>query len=201
MNVLTRTIQLTAILLLLSLPVVTFGAIGVGVGTGKIQVDKPLNPGAVNTLPSVMVINTGDETSGYTMSIEYHENQEEMRPPEEWFVFSPETFTLEPGQTRAVGIQLDIPIKTVPGEYFAFLEARPVSTSESGGTSIGIAAASKLNFSVAPANFIQGVYYRTLSILERYSPWSYSLLAIIVTTLLVVYIKRRFSFSIGVQRK
>jgi P pilus assembly chaperone PapD len=202
MKILLRTIQsMTIVLLLLALPLLAEAAVGVGVGTGKIQVDEPLTPGAVNTLPAVTVINTGDETSSYTMSIDYHENQEEMRPPAEWFVIQPDTFSLEPGKTKQVSVQLDIPVKTQPGDYFAFLEARPVNTSESGGTNIGIAAATKLNFSVAPANIIQGAYYRTLSILERYSPWSYSLIAIILATLLVVYIKRRYSFSIGVERK
>ena len=44
-----------------------------------------------------------------------------------------------------------VPVKTKPGEYFAFLESGPVA--EGGpGTSGGVAVATKLYFTVVPAN-------------------------------------------------
>ena len=51
--------------------------IGVGVGTGKIQVTEKLKPGQIYILPSISVLNTGDEKGNYKVSIAYHEKQPE----------------------------------------------------------------------------------------------------------------------------
>jgi len=69
------TISLVAIIAVLIFPFAVFGSIGVGVGTGKIQVDKPLKPGSVYIVPPLTVMNTGSESSEYTVSIDYSGNQ------------------------------------------------------------------------------------------------------------------------------
>lgn len=65
--------------IVLLLPILALARIGVGVGIGKIVVDQPLKPGLIYTLPSLPVLNTGDEPAEYGVSIEYHEGQE-MNP-------------------------------------------------------------------------------------------------------------------------
>lgn len=176
--------------------------LGVGIGTGKIELDKPLKPGGLYTLPSLTVINTGDEASDYGASVEYKSDQPRMSPPKEWFVFSPETFHLEPGQSQIVNIKINIPVKTIPGDYFAYLEGHPArKDSSAGGATVGIGAAAKLYFTVAPANIFQGIYYRLMSLMKTNAPWSYVFLALIVASILVVIFRRYFSFNIGVRKK
>lgn len=181
----------------LILPVLVFAKIGVGVGTRTIQVDESLKPGLIYTLPSVTVFNTGDEPSKYSIAIEYRENVPELRPKKEWFSFEPTEFYLEPGKAQMVQIKLSLPIKNVrPGDYFAFLSAYPIQEQEKGVTSIGIAAAAKLYFTVAPANVFQGIYYRFISLYSRYHPWDTIILAIVFVAIVLKFLGKRFKIQI-----
>jgi len=196
--------KLILILFLLSLlmPVITFARIGVGVGVGKIEVDKSLKPGGIYDLPSLPVFNTGDEPGNYGVSIEYHQDQPQMQPPQEWFSFEPASFYLEPGQAQNVVIKLNLPVKTVPGDYFAYLEGHPVKKdTTAGGTTIGVAAAAKLYFTVAPANIWQGIYYRVISFWTMNAPWTWVLLAILLMAIFLTLFKKHFAFQIGIKRK
>lgn len=176
--------------------------LGVGVGTGKIELDEPVKPGGLYTLPPLTVINTGDEASDYGVSVEYKSDQPKMSPPKDWFIFTPTDFYLEPGQSQIVRVQVNIPIKATPGEYFAYLEGHPArKDSSAGGATVGIGAAAKLLFAVAPANIFQGIYYRVLFLLTTNAPWSYVILTLIAFSVLIVFIRKHFSFNIGVKKK
>jgi hypothetical protein len=182
----------TTLLVFFLLPASVFATLGVGIGTGKIQVDEKLYPGTIYTLPSLTVINTGDEPSDYEVTIGYHEKQPELKPLIEWFDFSPKKFHLEPGKAQVVSIKLNLPIKTEPGNYFVYLEGQPVVKSQSGGgTIIGIAAAAKLYFTVNPANFIQGVYYRVISFWKISQPWS-GRITIFLAVILAIYLAKKY---------
>jgi len=188
--------------LVLLLPIVVFGRIGVGIGTGKIQVDEPFKAGGIYDLPVLPVLNTGDEPGEYGVSIEYHEGQETnpemgLRPAAEWFGFEPSEFYLESGKVQIVKITLTLPAKTQPGDYFCYLEGHPVKKSVSGQTSIGVAAAAKLYFTVSPANIFQGIYYRFISLYRRYHPWDTIILVIIFVGLILWFISKRFKFQIA----
>lgn len=183
-------------------PCLIFGKIGVGVGVGKIQLNEKLKPGAFYTLPSLPVLNTGDVPTEYEVSVEYHEGQETkaemgLRPAREWFSFEPKNFHLEPGEMQEVGIKLTLPIKGVkPGNYFAYLEAHPLSKTEKGQTSVGVAAAAKLYFTIAPANILQGIYYRFISIYLRYHPWDTIFLVALVVFFVIALFNKKFKIQI-----
>ena len=130
----------------------TFANIGVGVNTGKIQVDEKLKAGMIYKLPSITVINTGDEPADYETTIAYHQDQPELRPGQNWITFTPQKFHLDPGKGQLVEIKINLPIKIEPGNYFAYLEGHPIATVQKGNTVLGVAAASKLYFTVVPAN-------------------------------------------------
>jgi len=181
----------------LVLPMAVFGRIGVGVGNGKIQVDKPLKAGGIYDLPILPVLNTGDEPGEYGVSIEYQENVPQMRPDRAWFHFEPQSFYLEPGQVQIVKITLTLPTKTQPGDYFAYLEGHPVKKSVAGQTSIGVAAAAKLYFTVAPANIFQGIYYRFISLYTRYYPYDMITLAVLLAVVLILIFRKHFKFQIA----
>ena len=189
-------------LLILILPVVAFARIGVGVGAGKIRINEQLRAGGIYDLPSVPVLNTGDEPAEYQFSVQYHEGQETRsdmgkKPAEEWFTFTPQSFHLEPGKVQTVKVTLTLPTKVTPGDYFAYLEAQSVRNAEAGVASIGIAAATQLWFTIAPANFFQGIYYRFISLYSRYHPWDTIALAVIFVTALLWYISKKFKFQIA----
>lgn len=159
------------------------GQAGVGVNVGNIQVDEPLAPGGTYQIPSVGVINTGHDPAEYSLRIIYRHEQEELEPPEEWFAFHPDRFRLEPGLLQNVGISLRLPVTARPGDYFTFVEAYPLPTeeaSEEGGVVIGIAAATKLNFTVEPSNPFSAAFLWTFHRFRDWSPWSYSVLGIVL---------------------
>lgn len=170
--------------------------LGVGVATGKIVVDQLLYPGQIYYLPPLTVLNTGDEESLYSVNVAYHEAQAELRPDREWFAFEPAEFQLAPGQAQAVTIKLNLPVKTVPGNYFAYLEGSPAKKSTNGQTSVGVAAAAKLYFQVLPANIWMGIYYRVISFWQLNQPWTSVAAGVVIFSLLIGILRRNFSFNI-----
>lgn len=191
----------TVIFLFLLFPNNVFARIGVGVGTGKIQVEDKLKPGIIYELPSLTVLNTGDEESDYEVNVSYHEKQPQLRSPQNWFIFSPQKFHLEPGKAQTVTIKLNLPVRTEPGEYFAYLEGHPFKKSVSGNTTIGVAAAAKLYFTVIPGNFLEGIYYKIASFWKVYSPWPQRVLIGAVIIVLALLFKKFFNIQINLRKQ
>jgi len=176
--------------LVLSLSVsLALAKVGVGVGLGKVQIDEELFPGGIYNLPSLPVLNTGDEDGTYEVEVTYLTDQEEMRPESEWFNFSPQSFPLAAGESQLVDVSLTLPVDTRPGDYFAFLEAHPVAEGE--GVTIGVAAATKLNFSVEPRGVFGAAVERLRSLFEANKPVVYAL-GTILALLIVYFLGKRF---------
>ncbi len=173
---------------------------GVGIGTGKINLDKPVSPGLTYALPSVAVFNTGDTASNYEMAVTYNQIQPEAKPKSQWFTFKPKQFRLEPHQSQVVTIRLKPGTwDAKPGKYFAYLEAHPVVKDKGGKTSVKVAAATKFNFTVKPANFWQRIFYGLIDFWARYK-----IVLIIIVLLAAGYeLRRRFQrhFKIEFRRK
>src|SRR3989344_921550 len=178
---------------------VAFAKIGVGMGAGEIRLTEPMKLGGIYQLPVLRIFNTGDETTTYGMGVAYHQDRPELRPAKEWFSFSPEKFTLEAGQSQEIGVTMTIPLKAKPGDYFAFVESGPVASSKP-GTSVGVAVASKLFFTVVPANIFQAVLFRTSSFFTTYAPWSWVGLIVLLAAVLLALVRRFFSFNIAVRK-
>ncbi len=169
-------------------------------GAGEVRLTDPVKPGGIYSLPLMRIFNTGDEVTTYGMNVAYHQDHLEHRPMRDWFTFTPATFTLEPGASQEVAVTMTLPLKTVPGAYFAFIESGPVA-SNAPGTSVGIAVASKLYFTTAPANMWQAIGYRTSAFFETYSPWSWVGLGVAGFIILILLIRRFVSFDIALRKK
>lgn len=186
--------------LLYSFSHVVFGKVGVGMGAGEIRVTEEIKPGGIYSLPDLRVFNTGDETTTYGMNVAYHQDNPQLRPQKSWFTFEPPTFTLEPGESQLVQVAMFTPVKTDPGEYFAFLESGPVATNGA-GTSVGVAVATKLYFTVVHANLWEAVLYRTTSFFATYAPWSWLGLGALTISVLGLLFAKFFSFNISLRKK
>lgn len=173
--------------------------IGVGVGLGKIQIDEKLSPGGIYKLPSLPVLNTGDEEGDYEVEVTYLSEQPELRPETSWFTFNPKSFPLSAGQSQLVEVTLTLPVGTRPGDYFAFLEAHPTAKKE--GVTIGVAAATKLNFTVKPSGVLGAAIERIRSLLETTRPGSYIALGAIGLIILIVLGSRYLKVSIGLKKE
>jgi len=188
------------VLSLILFPALALASVGVGVNLGKIEIDQPLKAGGIYNFPSLGVINTGDEAGDYELEVTYHQDQPQLRPAQEWFVFTPDQFHLEPGKSQSVAVKLSLPMKVKPGDYFAYLEAHPV-IKVGPGTTIGVAAATKTYFSVVPANIWQAIYYKTSSFLAIYAPWTYVVLAVIIGAIIIAIFRKFFAFQVGIRKK
>jgi len=177
----------------------SWAQVGVGVNLGKIEVDEPLMPGGIYRLPSVGVINTGHEAGDYEVEVTYMHEQEELKPAAEWLRFDPQTFPLEPGASRAVAITLSVPMNARPGDYFALIEAHPIVKKS--GVAIGVAAATKLYFSVKPANIVAAVRARVTSFLENTSPYSYASLGAVGLIVVIFLFRRYFRIRFRLERR
>ncbi len=99
-----------------------------------------------------------------------------------------------------MGIVLNLPVKTPPGNYFAYMEAHPVVKAQA-GTSVGVAAAAKLYFTVAPSSVWQALYIKISTWLAARSPWSYIVIWIVAAAVILSILRRYFTFNIGFGRK
>jgi len=186
------------ILLALSLPATA--DIGVGVDLREISIDELLTPGNDYQLPAVGVINTGDRTADYEVVITYMNEQEEIMPSADWFRFDPQRFSLQPGTSKSVAISLHIPQDAPPGDYFTLIEAHPVIGS-SGGTTIAIAAATKLRFSVKEVSTAASVLNTIGDAFSNSSPYSYIGLGLVGAAIVFFLIRRFFRFRFRVERR
>ncbi len=191
---------ISALLLSLGSFSIVLAKVGVGMGAGEIRVDAPIHLGGIYELPSVRIFNTGDEVTTYGMGIAFHQDMHELRPGKGWFSFSPETFTINPGESQEVKIIMTVPIKGEPGDYFAFIESGPVPTNAP-GTSVGVAVATKLYFTLIPANIFQAIGLRVASFFSSYSPWSWGILGFVTFTGLMAILRRFFSFNIVMRKQ
>lgn len=184
-------------------PQTALAKIGVGVGLGKVQIDEQLSPGGIYKLPTLPVLNTGDEAGEYTVEVTYLSDQPELRPDASWFSFTPQSFPLDAGGSQLVDVSLSLPVDVRPGNYFAFLEAHPVAKAE--GVTIGVAAATKLSFTVKPAGILGAAIERIRSLLENNAPASYIILAAIGVAaalgLAVVVGKKYLAVQISLKHK
>jgi hypothetical protein len=195
-----RTIRVTAAVILVILMMQPCSAnVGVGVGTGKIAVEDPLMPGGTYKINPISVLNTGDEASNYAVDVTYLYGQTELRIPEDWAIFSPATFFLEPGDSQIVEVALTIPLDAEPGDYFCFLEAHPVTEGE--GFRIGVAAATKLYFSVKPANIVSALAHKVSAFMRETAPVSYIIIIAVLALAALVVLRKHVSIEVRRRKK
>ena len=173
--------------------------VGVGVSLGNIKVEDALTPGGHYRLPTLSVLNTGSDPAQFEVVVSFAADQRERRPPEEWFVFTPQRFPLEPSAAQAVAISLDLPANAGPGDYFAFLEAHPIAERQ--GVSIGVAAATKLSFSIRPANVLQAWLFRLSQLIDESQPWSSVFAVTVLAVLAVRLIARYLRVGLRIERR
>ena len=172
---------------------------GVGVSLGRIQVEDRLVRGGTYNLPSLGVINTGNEAGEYEIAIGYVDGRNDSRPPAQWFNIQPSRFFLEAGQQQNVRISLMLPTSSKPGDYFALIEAHPVSQGE--GVRSGAAAATTLLFSVKPSGWLEVQRLRLNRWLDDTQPWSTVLPAAGAVVVLSTLLWRRFRIRLHVERR
>ena len=183
---------LGAALLVSAAPVLAGKAVSIDVGA--ISVREKLVPGGEYRLPTFGVRNPGTESTSYVIAVSYIDGQDALRPPAEWFTFSPNTFSLEVGTSRPVEARLTIPSNAEPGTYEALIG--PQIASSGTGASVGAGAAARLSFTVEPSSALDA-FLRQLFRFIAENPWVVVLAGLGLLLLVLWFLRRRFAFSIS----
>lgn len=167
---------------------------GVAIDLGRIEIKQKLTPGGSYRLPVMGVRNPGTETTTYELKASPFAVEGRSAPPESWFHFSPARLTLEPKETQAVKVRIDLPTGADPGDYLALVGPQIV-TKES-GAQVGAAAASRVTFTVEPATWLQAEWLKLKTFFSDHAPWSYVPPLVLLFSLLAYRIRSRFAFRI-----
>ena len=175
-------------------PAAAVGSTGVSIDVGSIAVADQLAAGGEYRLPTFGVRNPGTEPTSYAIAISYMDEQSPMRPPADWFDFSPATLTLAGGEARPVLTTLDVPPDAEPGEYLALIG--PEIVNEGGGAQVGAGAAVRLTFAVATSTGLDA-WLRWLWRLLGAHPWIWAVPLLAGLYIGARYVRRRFTFNVA----
>lgn len=130
---------------------------GVRLSHGQIAFDTPLFVGTDRQLPALTVSNPGDTEAGYRVTVVASDSGALPIDPG-WVILRPESFTLQPGESRTLQASLRIPDNARLGHYEGLLAAQLVSTPSEGasvGARLGAGAAARLNFDIKARTLLE----------------------------------------------
>jgi hypothetical protein len=142
-------------LLMLAAPVAADASVGVGVQAGPVRLAGPAHPGGTYTLPSVYVINTGTEPESIAIRVERISHGTGRTVPPSWIRVSALPSQLAHGRSARVPLDLVVPSGARPGQYFSDVVVTGSAALTAGGANLGVAAATDLEFRVAPGAVAQ----------------------------------------------
>ena len=137
-------------LALLAWPAVSYASVGVGVQAGPVHLDGLAHPGGQYALTPVYVVNTGTEPESVSISIERISAGTGRTVPPGWIRASSAPVQLSGGRSARIPLQLTVPRTAAPGRYFSDVVAKGSASVSAGGAELGVAAATDLEFTVAP---------------------------------------------------
>lgn len=137
-------------LALLAWPAVSYASVGVGVQAGPVSLDGLAHPGGQYALPPVYVVNTGTEAESVSISIERISAGTGRTVPPGWIKAFSVPVQLSGTRSARIPLQLTVPRTAAPGRYFSDVVAKGSASVSAGGAELGVAAATDLEFTVAP---------------------------------------------------
>jgi hypothetical protein len=153
MHLTRRHLRLLAALVLLGLLILPASAaeasIGIGIQAGPVQLSSAAHPGGTYPLPAVYVVDTGSGEESVTLKIERISPGTGLTVPPSWIHVSG-VVQLGHNQSARIGLQLSVPANARPGRYFSDVVAHGSGNLTAGNANLGVAAATGLDFTVAP---------------------------------------------------
>ena len=91
----------------------------------RIRIVDGLSPGESYRLPAFGIRNHRGSRTAFRLHVSASAAQAETRPPRRWLHFAPAALVIDAGQSRAIGVRLELPDDAAPGVYGAVLGVRP----------------------------------------------------------------------------
>jgi hypothetical protein len=137
--------------LLLAFPAAAAASIGVGIQVGPVRLAGIAHAGQTYDLPPVYVVNTGTEPETVRLEVQRLSKGTGRDVPKSWFKPGQTDVHLDPKQSATIPVQLVVPAGARPGPYFSDVVAHGSASIEAGQATLGVAAATKLQFTVGKA--------------------------------------------------
>jgi hypothetical protein len=134
---------------LVSLAVTSEASVGVGVQAGPVLLASAAHPGGSYALPPVYVVNTGTQPEVVSVRIDRLSAGRGRPVPPSWIHAGP-SVRLTAHQAARISLQLVVPAGARTGAYLSDVVAAGSGTISEGNANLGVAAATKLEFRVAP---------------------------------------------------
>lgn len=125
-------------------------SVGVGVQVSPVRLGSMAHRGESYAL-SVDVVNTGTEAEAVSMRVERLSRGSGRAVPPSWIQFSGSAVQIAPGKAARVSLELVVPGRARPGGYLSDIVASGSAAGQAGPGNLGVAAATKLEFSVSSA--------------------------------------------------
>ncbi len=125
-------------------------SIGIGIQAGPVRLSSAAHPGGSYQLPAVYVVNTGSDEESVTLKIERISPGTGLTVAPSWIHVSGGAVRLGHNQSARIGLQLSVPANARPGRYFSDVVARGSGNLTAGNANLGVAAATGLDFTIAP---------------------------------------------------
>ncbi len=134
---------------LLAWPAAAQASVGVGIQAGAVRLTGKAHPGGSYALPAVYVVNTGTQDESLSVRIERLSAGSARAVPVSWVhVGSP--VQLSHSQSARISLELDVPPTARPGHYLSDVVVHGSASLSDGSAHLGVAAATKLQFTVVP---------------------------------------------------
>jgi hypothetical protein len=134
---------------IVSLATAAQASVGVGVQAGPVLLTGAAHPGGSYALPPVYVVNTGTQPEVVSVRIDRLSHGSGRAVPPSWVQAGP-SVRLTAHQAARISLQLVIPAGARTGAYLSDVVAAGSGTISAGNANLGVAAATKLEFRVAP---------------------------------------------------
>jgi len=137
--------------LVLAFPAAAAASIGVGIQVGPVRLAGIAHAGQTYDLPPVYVVNTGTEPETVRLEVQRLSRGTGRDVPKSWFKPGQTDVHLDPKQSATIPVQLVVPADATLGPYFSDVVAHGSASIEAGQATLGVAAATKLQFTVGKA--------------------------------------------------
>jgi hypothetical protein len=165
-------------------------SVGVGVQVSPVRLGSMAQRGGSYAL-SVDVVNTGTEAEAVSMRVERLSRGSARAVPPSWIQFAGAAVQIAPGKAARVSLELVVPGQARPGEYLSDIVASGSAAGQAGTGNLGVAAATKLEFSVSSAPAQAG---------SSFPVWMWWALAGLLLLTVTAFGARRSGLRIRVER-
>lgn len=167
-------------------------SIGVGIQAGPVSLSAAAHPGGTYQLPPVYVVNTGTQDESVILKVDRISPGRGLTVPQSWIHVSATPVRLSHNQSARLPLQLAVPPTAKPGRYFSDVVVHGSGTLVAGQANLGVAAATGLEFTIAPGVVSQPWF--------RVPSWSLPALGGLIVVAAGIFFFRVSGFRVRIER-